>query len=196
MSDPDDRTVSTLMSFLTVEDTEEFTGAGHVCAAACTGLAFLACHNIGAKGDDCLTGPFREKLLEIGAFGGLLFAALHPHEEEEFRSIIEQSAAIGVMYLSTMVRVYLIWTALPTTKQNCGCQASSHCFGHGVDDMITAVQNYVLVGWQTLLFLCAGWCCGTREPCCFIRTLKEHSKRRNGGIPYGCNVDFVEESAQ
>lgn len=109
MSDPEDRTISTLMSFLTVEDTEEFAGAGHVCAAACTGLAFLACHKIGAKGDDCLTGPFRKKLLDIGAFGGLLTAALHPHEEAQFRSIIEQSAAIGVMYLSTMVSISTLY---------------------------------------------------------------------------------------
>ncbi|GMH33927.1 hypothetical protein BSKO_01761 [Bryopsis sp. KO-2023] len=102
MSDPKDTTLKTLMFFLSVEDKASFTGSGHVRAAACTGLAFLACHRIGAQGDECLTGPFREKLLDIGAFGGLLLAALEPPEEEQFKTIIEQSAAVGVMYLSTM----------------------------------------------------------------------------------------------
>ena len=34
-------------------------------AAAATALAFLACHPMGAKGDDCLTGPHRNDLLQV-----------------------------------------------------------------------------------------------------------------------------------
>lgn len=109
MSDPEDSALKALMFFLSVRDTDVFKGSGHVCAAACTGLAFLACHLMGSKGDDCLTGPFRKKLLDIGAFGGLLLAALDPPKEDQFKSIIEQSAAVGVMHLSTMVSLQRIW---------------------------------------------------------------------------------------
>ncbi|KAK9861349.1 hypothetical protein WJX84_011522 [Apatococcus fuscideae] len=53
--------------------TEEFApvGAGHVRAAAATALAFLACHPMGAKGDDCLTGPHRIDLLQAYAVTAL-----------------------------------------------------------------------------------------------------------------------------
>eukprot|EP00803_Ostreobium_quekettii_P006067 evm.model.scf_440.6 EVM.evm.TU.scf_440.6 scf_440:39552-53991(-) len=102
MSDPDDGPLRALMILLTVEDTEVFRRAGHVRAAATTGLAFLSCHPLGAKGDDCLEGPFRAKLIEIGAFGGLLLSALEPPPEDDCRQIIQQSSAVGVMYLSTV----------------------------------------------------------------------------------------------
>lgn len=78
--------------------------AGHVRAAASTCLAALACHPIGAKGDSCLHGPFREQLLSIGAFGALLKAALACSADDPCNAIIQQTAAVGIMYMSTMVR--------------------------------------------------------------------------------------------
>lgn len=42
-----------------VEDDPCFSHAPDVRAAACTTLAFLACHPLGARGDACLVGPFR-----------------------------------------------------------------------------------------------------------------------------------------
>ncbi len=79
------------------------TGAGHVRAAAATAIAFLACHPIGAKGDDCMWGPYREALLEAGALRVLLEAALAPTEDDNCRKVIEKAAAVGVMYLCTVV---------------------------------------------------------------------------------------------
>lgn len=67
------------------------------------GIAFLACHPIGAEGDECMVGPYRQKLLKLGAFGSLLRAALTSVLDNECDEIIQQAAAIGVMYLSTMV---------------------------------------------------------------------------------------------
>lgn len=77
---------------------------GHVVAAACTALAFLACHPIGARGEACMTGPHRKQLLDAGAFHALLSALVRPPEDPSCKSVVEESAAIGVMYLSTMVR--------------------------------------------------------------------------------------------
>lgn len=77
--------------------------AGHVRAAASTCLAFLACHPLGVKGDGCLWGPFREKLLSVGALGALLKAALMSSSDDPCNNIIQQTAAVGIMYLSTMV---------------------------------------------------------------------------------------------
>ena len=77
--------------------------AGHVRAAACTCVAFLACHPMGAKGEACLDGPHRSKLLELGAFGALLKAALASSFDQDSKGIIQQSAAVGIMYMSTMV---------------------------------------------------------------------------------------------
>lgn len=57
---------------------------------------------MGAKGDDCLVGPYRPALLRVGALRGLLRCALQA-EDRECRAIVEQAAAVGVMYLSTMV---------------------------------------------------------------------------------------------
>ena len=78
-------------------------GAGHVRAAAATAIAFLACHPIGAKGDECMWGPYREALLEAGALRVLLEAALAPTEDDNCRKVIEKAAAVGVMYLCTVV---------------------------------------------------------------------------------------------
>lgn len=78
-------------------------GAGHVRAAAATAIAFLACHPIGAKGDECMWGPYREALLEAGALRVLLEAALAPTQDEVCRKVIEKAAAVGVMYLCTVV---------------------------------------------------------------------------------------------
>ncbi len=78
-------------------------------AAAATAIAFLACHPIGAKGDECMWGPYREALLEAGALTVLLEAALAPTEDDNCRKVIEKAAAVGVMYLCTVVssRTYL-----------------------------------------------------------------------------------------
>lgn len=78
--------------------------AGHVRAAASTCLAFLACHPLGAKGDTCLWGPFREKLLSIGTLGALLRAALMSSRDDPCNNIIQQTAAVGIMYLCCQVR--------------------------------------------------------------------------------------------
>lgn len=72
-------------------------------AAASTCVAFLACHPIGAKGDTCLSGPFRERLLAVGAFGALLKAALACSADEPHDAMIQQTAAVGIMYMATMV---------------------------------------------------------------------------------------------
>lgn len=79
--------------------------AGFVRAAASTCLAFLAGHPLGAKGDICLTGPFRQRLLDCGAMGALLKAALASTADDPCDAIIQQTAAVGIMYLSTMVRM-------------------------------------------------------------------------------------------
>lgn len=84
------------------------TGAGHVRAAAATAIAFLACHPIGAKGDECMWGPYRVALLEAGALRVLLEAALAPTEDDNCRKVIEKAAAVGVMYLCTVVS-HLHW---------------------------------------------------------------------------------------
>lgn len=50
-----------------VDDEPWFSHAPDTRAAACTTLAFLACHPLGARGDDCLIGPFRTRLLQVRA---------------------------------------------------------------------------------------------------------------------------------
>jgi hypothetical protein len=80
--------------------------AGHVRAAASTCLAFLACHPLGARGDTCLTGPFRSRLLNVGTFGALLKAALASCADDPCDAIIQQTAAVGIMYMSTMVSAH------------------------------------------------------------------------------------------
>jgi hypothetical protein len=87
-----------------VEDEAGFSSGGHVRAAASTCLAFLACHPLHATGDDVLTGPFREQLLRLGALGALLRAALASSADDPCNSIIQQTAAVGIMMLTTMVR--------------------------------------------------------------------------------------------
>ena len=72
-------------------------------AAAATAIAFLACHPIGAKGDDCMWGPYREVLLQAGALEVLLEAALAPTQDDNCRKVIEKAAAVGIMYLCTVV---------------------------------------------------------------------------------------------
>eukprot|EP00967_Tisochrysis_lutea_P157864 scaffold321434_cov18-Tisochrysis_lutea.AAC.1 len=62
----------------------------HVKASACAGIAFLSCHPIGAEGDECMYGPYRTKLLEMGALGGLLRAALTSVMDEECDMVVQQ----------------------------------------------------------------------------------------------------------
>jgi hypothetical protein len=88
-----------------VEDEPGFSNAGHVRAAASTCLAFLACHPVGAKGDTCLVGPYRERLLRVGTLGALLRAALASSADCTCNNIIQQTAAVGIMFLATMVRL-------------------------------------------------------------------------------------------
>jgi hypothetical protein len=59
--------VAAIMLLVKVHDRGVFEHSGHVRAAAACALSFLACHNIGALGDDCLTGPYRKMLLQHGA---------------------------------------------------------------------------------------------------------------------------------
>lgn len=94
--------------------------APHVRAAACTALAFLASHPLSARGDECMTGPYRERLLATGAFTALLRSALiaqaaladsgeviqedGPIALLNPNQIVMQAAAVGLMHLCTMVR--------------------------------------------------------------------------------------------
>jgi hypothetical protein len=59
--------VAALMLLAKVHERGLFQHSGHVRAAAACALSFLACHNMGARGDACLTGPYREALLQQGA---------------------------------------------------------------------------------------------------------------------------------
>lgn len=89
--------------------------APHVRAAACSCLAFLASHPLSARGDECMTGPFRRRLLAAGAFSALLRSALiaqaalaesFPGEEppaDNPNQIVMQAAAVGLMHLCTQV---------------------------------------------------------------------------------------------
>ncbi|GFH14009.1 uncharacterized protein HaLaN_09982, partial [Haematococcus lacustris] len=90
MTSPDDIALSTLMLLVEVFETETFERAGHVKASACAGIAFLACHPFGAEGDECMVGPYRKKLLEMGAFGGLLRAALTSVMDPDCDMIVQQ----------------------------------------------------------------------------------------------------------
>ncbi|DBA90981.1 TPA: hypothetical protein ACH3X2_004190 [Trebouxia sp. C0005] len=99
---PGSNTVQALLQLITTSDDEAFAGAGHVRAAAATAIAFLACHPIGAKGDECMWGPYREALLEAGALRVLLEAALAPTADDNCRRVLEKAAAVGVMYLCTV----------------------------------------------------------------------------------------------
>ena len=66
-------------------------------------LGFLAGHSFTAKGEECMVGPHRKQLLEQGALDKLLEAALTPDDvETSVFKVIQHSAAVGVMYLSTM----------------------------------------------------------------------------------------------
>lgn len=65
MSEPEDSILKTLLTLVSVEDCNFFKGSGHIQAAACTGLAFLACHPIGAKGEACMFGNNLLKLTSI-----------------------------------------------------------------------------------------------------------------------------------
>ncbi|KAL3152291.1 hypothetical protein ABBQ32_001362 [Trebouxia sp. C0010 RCD-2024] len=96
--------VHALLQLISTSDDDAFAGAGHVRAAAATAIAFLACHPIGAKGDECMWGPYREALLEAGALRVLLEAALAPTQDETCRKVIEKAVAVGVMYLCTVAQ--------------------------------------------------------------------------------------------
>ncbi|KAK9861581.1 hypothetical protein WJX84_001329 [Apatococcus fuscideae] len=102
MMSPGSPVVSTLLLMLTARETNLFQGAGHVRAAAATALGFLACHPMGAKGDDCLTGPHRINLLQSGTMRALLQAALDPVGDEESCQVVERAVSVGVMYLCTV----------------------------------------------------------------------------------------------
>eukprot|EP00955_Chlamydomonas_euryale_P007322 77488-Chlamydomonas_euryale.AAC.3 len=82
--------------------TDNFERAGHVKASAVAGVAFLCVHPLGALGDACMTGPYRTALLDHGAFGVLLRAALSGIGDEECDTIVQQACSIGLMYMSTM----------------------------------------------------------------------------------------------
>lgn len=49
MNCPDDVALQTLLVLSEAYDTPTFERAGHVKAAACASVAFLACHHMGAK---------------------------------------------------------------------------------------------------------------------------------------------------
>ena len=49
-------------------------------------------------------GPYREVLLQAGALEVLLEAALAPTQDDNCRKVIEKAAAVGIMYLCTVVR--------------------------------------------------------------------------------------------
>lgn len=66
--------VAALMLLAKVHDRGVFEQSGHVRASAACALSFLACHNMGARGDECLTGPYRPALLEQGALVRMLAA--------------------------------------------------------------------------------------------------------------------------
>jgi hypothetical protein len=78
------------MKLSIIFETDVFERAGHVKAAACTALAFLSCHPIGAQGEDCLVGPYRLQLLELGAFTSLLRAALAGVIDETSNLVVQQ----------------------------------------------------------------------------------------------------------
>ena len=50
-------------------------------------------------------GPYREVLLQAGALEVLLEAALAPTQDDNCRKVIEKAAAVGIMYLCTVVRL-------------------------------------------------------------------------------------------
>ncbi|GAX81636.1 hypothetical protein CEUSTIGMA_g9064.t1 [Chlamydomonas eustigma] len=102
MSCPDDLAVKVLLKMSVICETDVFERAGHVKAAACAALAFLSCHPIGARGEDCLVGPYRLQLLELGTFSSLLRAALAGVIDETCNLVVQQAAAVGLMYLCTM----------------------------------------------------------------------------------------------
>ena len=73
-----------------IKPSENFEQAGHVKASATAGIAFLAVHPLGAKGDECMNGPHRKALLAMGAFGTLLRAALTSVGDPECDLIVQQ----------------------------------------------------------------------------------------------------------
>ncbi len=119
MDSPDDVALNFLMAMLDCVETENFERAGHVKASACAGVAFLACHPIGAEGDECMCGPFRTKLLGLGAFGALLRAALSSVMDSECDRIIQQVGwgTTGLGYTATGLssrwgRIGMRWAAV------------------------------------------------------------------------------------
>lgn len=99
-----DSAVRAVLALLEVEDEAGLSHAAHIRAAASTCLAFLAGHPLGARGDDCLVGPHRERLLAAGALAGLLRAALaSAADTDACAAVVQQTAAVGIMYCTTMV---------------------------------------------------------------------------------------------
>ncbi|KAG1678758.1 hypothetical protein FOA52_012798 [Chlamydomonas sp. UWO 241] len=99
---PDDIALTTMLGLCEVTATESFERAGHVKASAVAGVAFLCVHPLGALGDECMHGPYRTRLLDSGAFGVLLRAALTSVGDDECDMIVQQACSIGLMYMSTM----------------------------------------------------------------------------------------------
>ncbi|GAX83592.1 hypothetical protein CEUSTIGMA_g11017.t1 [Chlamydomonas eustigma] len=101
MSVPEDLVVRVLVELSLVVETEAFKRAGEVKASACSGLAFLTCYPLGAKGEACMHGPYRRKLLELGAFGALLRADLVSLRNPPCDAMVHEACAVGLMYLCT-----------------------------------------------------------------------------------------------
>ncbi|KAF8071180.1 hypothetical protein HT031_001262 [Scenedesmus sp. PABB004] len=114
MAAPGDSVARAVLALLEVEDDPGFSSAGHVRAAASTCLAFLACHPLGARGDTCLSGPFRDRLLAVGALGALLRAALASSADDHCDAIIQQTAAAGAVGAPELA----MYAALMTSNSN------------------------------------------------------------------------------
>jgi hypothetical protein len=82
--------VKTLMLLVLVYDHGVFTHSGHVRAAAACAISFLACHNMNATGDACLSGPYRVALLEQGAlvWQSSLYSFVHLAVLQPFRTAL------------------------------------------------------------------------------------------------------------
>lgn len=136
--------------------------AGHVRAAASTCLAFLACHPLGAKGDTCLWGPFRTKLLEVGALGALLKAALMSSSDDPCNNIIQQTAAVGIMYLTTMVCRHglsnMVGSISSVGLQLVATQERA-CLQHGIQMRPENARAQSCMPANPPICSCAGWCC-------------------------------------
>ena len=95
MACPGDLALTTLLRLSVVQESDNFSQAGNVKASACAAVAFLSCHPVGAKGDECMVGPYRTKLLEAGAFGVLLRASIVTCLDEFCDIVVQQVTCSG-----------------------------------------------------------------------------------------------------